>query len=381
MGKGTPTGAVAEHTGSEPARVAIISSRGIEPVVGFSGWYEFEDMVCRLDRADRIDLGRGRDDRRLRLTRRGEQVARKAGAPTKQHLRLAQTLELSGQYDLVLAVLTRISDLFLLDQLGDWTKAGRISAVMLTEAWRPSVEDSFGLTDLLAELDLVFCSGSEGTNALRDNGLPETHLLWPGVDCDRFAPHLPDDRRIDVYNPGRRDETTHASLKGAARDRGWFYLYDSTAAPTTSDVIGHRVSYAELVRRSRVMIANSAKFDQLDQLRAGRDVPGRHFEAAGAGTVIVGDSPDPRNLELAQVDPGRLVQMPSSTDDVGPLVALLADRDRWAELSRMARREALERHDWAYRWSTILGAAGIDHLPPLDERIAALAEEASEPRS
>jgi hypothetical protein len=67
--------------------------------------------------------------------------------------------------------------------------------------------------------------------------------------------------------------------------------------------------------------------------------------------------------------PDAVVQIcPDGSDVTAVLSDLDSDPERYAAISRRNAREALLRHDWAYRWNEMFRIAGIEPSPRMAAR-------------
>ena len=64
-----------------------------------------------------------------------------------------------------------------------------------------------------------------------------------------------------------------------------------------------------------------------------------------------------------------VIQLPFDSEDIGQVMKEL-DRqpERQMKIRRTNITQVLQNHDWAHRWETVLGIAGLDPLPSLTAR-------------
>ena len=194
--------------------------------------------------------------------------------------------------------------------------------------------------------------------------------LPPGVDTIRFCPYPNAPKRVvDVYSIGRRSEITHRALRKMAAEGGVFYIYDSIAADQVLNATEHRTLFANVAKRSRYFMVNPGLIDRRDIRGDQIEIGNRYFEAAAAGTIMLGERPDNSEFERLFGWPDPMIHLPYDCAEIGEVISAL---DREPEKQERMRRtnleQALMRHDWVYRWETILKSAGLEPLPQLNQR-------------
>lgn len=350
--------------------VLVLSMRRVADLPAHCVQYEFEDVMCAVTGADRVEpLHDGPAVFRRR--------AYKAwyGAGGSAHLARRLTPEwadpvLRKRYRLLVAVFNTPSDLYALAAVPRWRAFCDQAVCFIAEAWEQTLEQALPppLRPSMREFDRVYL-GANPIEALAGlTGVPCEYLPL-GVDAVAMSP-LPDcpTRAIDVLGIGRRSEVTHGALLDLARERGWFYYYDSIRSRSASkaditfavtDVGEHRFKLASLLRRSRYSIANRARanvtgFAEVDELSS------RFFEGAAAGAVLLGDPPVSGPF-LSLFDwPDAVVPVPIDSPDIaGVIDELEADPLRRERIRRENMVQSLLRHDWVYRVRRILTDAGL----------------------
>jgi hypothetical protein len=206
-----------------------------------------------------------------------------------------------------------------------------------------------------------------------------------GVDALQFSPHPAWPlRNIDVCGIGRRSAITHEALLRAARERGLFYYYDTIRSSgvaaaglqstfRVSSPAEHRLLYSNLLKRSRYFVANCARANEPTVTKGHDEIAARFFEGAAAGAVMLGEPPRTQVFHELFDWPDAVIPAPFDAPRIGDLIAELdRDPERMARIRRDAVRNALLRHDWAYRLRTILSDAGVSLPASLLEREARL---------
>ena len=123
------------------------------------------------------------------------------------------------------------------------------------------------------------------------------------------------------------------------------------------------------MQRSRYSINYFAKFDEAATIGKSQEMGSRFFEGAAAGTVMLG-MPPTSEIFSQYFDWEDIVITVDPRDQ--DILAAIAELDAQPErLERIRRRNvvnSLLRHDWVYRWKTMLAAVNIEHSPMMIDR-------------
>jgi hypothetical protein len=350
--------------------------RRLADLVGFCLQYEFEDVVAEVTGADRVDAG---DRKALEFSRRVYKLARFATGSR----RFAKTcaprpamVRLERDYDFFFPIFNHAHELYALATVPDWRQRSRLAACYINELWAHLLPRY--LLELLGEFDHVFVGARHAVSEVaRIVGRPCSYLP-AAADVLRFSPFPePPPRAIDVCNIGRRSPITHDALLRLARGRRIFYYYDTVAASGDGekqrtfhvDNAGeHRLLLASLLQRSRYFIANRGRVNEPELVMGRDEIPGRFYEGAAAGTVMLGEPPRSEEFERQFGWPDALIPLPFDSPDVGrALVQLDEDPPRLERIRRDNVRNAALRHDWVHRLRTVLETVGI---PPTEAMLA-----------
>jgi hypothetical protein len=274
-------------------------------------------------------------------------------------------------YELMVVFCATYEDLLYVNALRGWKDHCRTSVCWLDEIWPVSLSKYRHWLPALAQFDHVMVA-THSTAALlsRIIGRPCTSLP-SGVDALRFTPlPHPQPRGIDIYSIGRRRPALHDALLSVARARDLLYLYDTFKASVADaySVVEHRDQTARIAKRSRYFMVAPPKMDQPDETGGAIEVGWRYFEGAAAGCVLLGQAADSESFRELFGWPDVVIEVAPDGSDVAQVLAELdACPERLAAISQRNAVEALRRHDWVYRWHTILDAAG---LAPTDRMVA-----------
>ena len=363
--------------------------RNLSALVGYCALYEFEDVVAGLTRASIVSPG---DGDRLELWRRAFRATRVATGSRSLAALVAAlgSRQVSGIFDVFLACFNHPYELFALSALRGWRERCGLGVCYLAEAWPHRLPEY--LIELLAPFDHVFVGVRGATEQIsRITGKPCSYVPF-GVDVTEFSPHPAHPiRSIDVCAIGRRSAVTHEALLQLSSSKGLFYTTTPSAPGghrelatqmtfMVSEPREHRLLLANLLKRTRYLLANRGWADE-PSMSIARDVIGsRFYEGVAAGAILLGSPPEGPDFDAQFGWPDAVVKMPFHAPSVGELIAQLeADPVRAARIRRENAANALLRHDWAYRWHEM---TRLVQMPPTaallarEAHLARLAEEA-----
>lgn len=348
-----------------PPRILFLSQRNIyEREVWRASFFEFEQILQRIDSVDVVAPGRKswyRNGKRLAL-RLGERFKR----PMDPGL---EPVRLTRDYDLFFTVCEKPSELLHVNAVKGWKDRCKTSVCLLTEFWIGLMDSHKSCLEVLSQFDHVlfmFSANEPFRKFIRGTG----RYMAAGIDALRFCPYPnPPARSIDVLSIGRRSEKTHKALLRLAAEKGIFYVHDTINSLSVHDIGQHRRMMTDLGKRSRYFLVNPGKIDNPGQTLGQVEFGYRYFEGAAPGMVMIGEIP--RNNEFPKVFNWEdvVIPMPFDSEDIGEIMKEL---DRQPERQMNMRRnnitQVLLHHDWAHRWETVLGIAGLDPLPALARR-------------
>jgi len=359
---------------SQVPRILIFSQRNVTRTLPFRcAHFEFEDVISQIDSVDmlapRLDPSTFRHAMAKKITYHTP-LAPNPGVPRT---------DIKGHYELFLAICGDPTDLLRINALGNWRASCKTAICLIDELWVSQMASYQNYLRMLEKFDIILLYYSQSVDPLTKRVGRKCMYLPPGVDTIRFCPYpQPPERVVDVYSIGRRSEVTHRALLKMASDDGLFYLYDSISANQVLNATEHRSLFANVAKRSRYFIVNPGLIDRPD-IRGGQiEIGNRYFEAAAAGTIMLGERPNNAEFEKLFDWPDSLIRLPYNCEEINQIVSGLDDEPERQERMRRANlHQALLRHDWVYRWETILKAAGLEPMPQLlqrKERIRNLAE-------
>jgi hypothetical protein len=201
--------------------------------------------------------------------------------------------------------------------------------------------------------------------------------LPAGIDTLRFCPYPnPPTRSIDVLSIGRRAPATHQALMQMAREDGKFYVYDTIDALKGYNLDEHRWLMANMAKRSRYFIVSPGKFNKPEETGGLSEFGYRYFEASAPGTIMIGMRPS-NNKEFDKIFTWQdaVIEVPFTSDEIVSVIRELdKEPDRQMRIRQTNITQCLLKHDWVYRWESILNLVGMQPLPVLEKRKKALSE-------
>jgi hypothetical protein len=346
-------------------RILIFSQRNHRTIMPFRcPHFEFEDVIADIDSvellAPRLDLSN------LRYTT-AKQIA--YHTPLALNPGMEKTT-LNGTYDLFFTICGTPTDLIRVAALGNWRAKCDRAVCLIDELWVREMAAYSNFLRMLDKFDLVMLYYSQTVEPLSTKIGPKCAFLPPGVDAIRFCPYPSQPQRsIDVYSIGRRSEITHRNLLKMTAREDMFYLHDSIAADQVLDAREHRILFANIAKRSRYFIVNPGLIDRPDIRGDQMEIGNRYFEGAASGTIMLGEHLNNTVFETLFDWPDALIHIPYNCANVRDIIgAIETDPERQDRIRRRNVKETLMRHDWAYRWETILQAVGLESITAMHDR-------------
>jgi hypothetical protein len=328
--------------------------------------YEFENIVCQIDS---VELLAPQPNKWFNLRNRI------ANNRLLRHSNIALNpgilqIKVKNNYDLLFAVCGFPQDLLTFNTLKNWKDYCKTSICLLDEMWVTQLSESECFLKILSKFDFVMLYYSQSVKAVNEVIGNKCFFLPPGVDAILFCPYPePPKRVIDVYSIGRRSEVTHQALLRMAKENRIFYVHDSISGNRAIDTKEHRLLIANMAKRSRFFIVNPGLIDQPEIRGKQIEISNRYFEGAASGTIMIGEIPKNEEYEKLFGWPDAVIYLPFGSDSIDSIINELDKQpDRREKMRRNNVVQSLLRHDWAYRWETVLRTAGLDPMPALMER-------------
>lgn len=381
----SPSVELPSDSGSE---ILMLSMRRVSDSVGYCFRYEFENIVAGMLGAevayvtstDGLDLGR-QVYKAVRYLTGSAEVAERARPDLG-------AVPLRKQYELFLPFLNHPHEAHALNALQGWRERTRFAACYLGEAYTGDLPRY--LVEMLRKFDHIFVGVSGSVEAISNICDRPCSYLPIGIDALKFSPGAhPPERSIDVCSIGRRSAITHEALLRYAEKNALFYHYDTSKGGGRSPISfrvtsfeEHRSLLANVLKRSRYFIANRAWVDR-PALTGGREeIPGRFYEGAAAGTIMLGEPPTTADFHDQFGWTDSIVATPFDEPRISQLIAKLdADPERVLRARTENIVNGLLRFDWVYRLRAMLEVAGLPVTTAMLEREAVLRARADEVRA
>lgn len=353
----------------------IVSQRASRPLTWLCLGYEFEDLIAELEPADIVSS----------LPLRAESQYRTATKVlerfTNGRLTLSKPyLPSSGeQYELAFVHCGIVADLLTMGRQSDFARLAKVSVCYISELWASRLPLEKEFVQRLQCFDAVFIGCAGPIEQLSEQIGRPCYYLPPAVDVllSCSYPELPD-RSIDMLSVGRRHEGIHQNLLAYSRkNQNFFYIRDTVTGLSKAAVVAtqdHRQQLLSMLKRAKYFLANRPKFDQTVGAND-HEVGYRFFEGAAAGSVMIGEAPRNKAFDELFGWPDVVIPNPEDPSKIIDLYQELeADPVRINRIRQRNIVESLRRHDWAYRWKTMLDILGMEPTLALTERLQRLAD-------
>jgi hypothetical protein len=356
---------ISRSTLSDESRVLLFSQRNIFSRDLFRcPLFEFEDVITEIDAVDIVAPHADLRSRRYGLANR---LAFHGPITLKANL---ERIQPAKQYDIFFAVCGSARDLLMVESAKYLRKNCRMSVLLLDEIWVKQMDYYRHFLRVLEGFDLVVLYYSQSVEAMHKRTGSRCVFVPPGVDAIRFCPYPNGpDRVVDVYSVGRRSKTTHQALLKMGDDSGIFYLHDSIAGLEAISADEHRRLFSNIAKRTKYFIVNPGLIDVPERRGNQLEIGNRYFEGAAAGTIMVGEIPHNGEFEKLFDWQDAVIHLPYDSNKINEIVREL---ERQPERQETIRRNnvvhALRRHDWVYRWESILRHLGVKPKSALNLR-------------
>lgn len=367
----------AELVLGDSGKVLLLSMRRLATLVASCILYEFEDVILELTGADCVEVG---NNDALEFSRRAYKLLRLASHSPRFARTLApspSTVELDRDYELFFPIFNHPHELYALATVPNWRERSRVAACFIDEVWAHLLPKY--LLELLQQFDHVFIGTLHCVAEVeRIVGRPCTYLPL-AANVLRFSPWPdPPARIVEVCNIGRRSAVTHQALLAQAKAEGRFYFYDTISSGTFNDKqrtfhVGnpreHRFLLAQILKRSRYYIANRARINEPQYTGNREEIPGRYYEGAAAGAVLLGDAPGTPEFARQFDWPDAVIHMPFDCPNAAEVLRELdRDPERLQQISRRNVHFSALRHDWVHRLQTVFATLGLPPTSSMQQR-------------
>ncbi|NES83961.1 MAG: glycosyltransferase family 1 protein [Moorea sp. SIO2B7] len=338
----------------QDSRILTLSHRQLDTHVASCCLYEFEDIIFDLDAVDVFTPVNSYNYSKKIYTwlKRATRSSLFANYIKPD----PNPCSLDRDYELFNVILAKPWQVLSLNSLKGWRKKSKKAICYLIEIWDKDFEGFKPLLKLLKDFEHIFVGVAGSTEKIaKFTGIPCTYLP-PGIDTVKFYPYpFSSDRYIDVSYIGRRSPVTHQALLSLAQQGKIHYLYDTARNLNIIDPKEHRSLLANLTKRSRYFIANRPMIDKPNIRGNQSEIGYRFFEGAAAGTVMIGDYPDTKMFNQYFDWSDAVIRIPFDAPNIADIIADLdAQPFRLSRIRRDNVVNSLLKHDWVYRWKTIL---------------------------
>jgi len=354
-----------ENITSDKARILMFSQRNIFNYYFTCALYEFEDLICQMDRVELLT------PHPSKWFKYGDRIANRLAVNFAVVLNPGiPKIRIKENYDLFFAICQFPKDLINVDTVEGWKDNCRVSICWLNEIYATDVYKDRYFLKILSKFDYVILNCSQSVNAVNDVIGDKSFYSPFGVDAILFCPYPePPQRLIDVYSVGRRSEETHNSLLRMVKEKRIYYIYDTLDGKKVLNANQHRLLYASTAKRTKYFVVNPGKIDCPEETGGQSEIGFRYFEGAASGTIMIGEYPKNDEFKKNFNWPDVVVHLPFGSDNVEMLIDELGKQpERQDKIRTTNVVQSLMRHDWVYRWEMVLKTAGLAPCPQLLER-------------
>ena len=352
-------------------RICMLTARGFALNAFRCGIYEGQDVLRDVDQVDLLYV-KPKGAYHVRQPLQKYLIWHDITGKAVSWNLVFEPLQIERDYDLFIAYFPHIQDLIQLSAIKGWKERCGRSICWIDEVYAANIGAYRNWLSVLQDFDYV-ALGMRGT--VKDFSVSYNrpcHFVPGAVDAMRFSayPSYPP-RVIDILSIGRIHEPLHAAFLDMAGKNRVFYVHDTFLASDARvyDSRQHRQMLANMAKRSRCFFVAPAKMNMPEETRGQIEIGYRYYEGSAAGAVLIGQVPACESfLEMFDWPDAVIPIRPDGADAADVFSELSRQKDRLETISRRNTREALLRHDWVYRWRTILDIAGLKPSDALEER-------------
>jgi hypothetical protein len=283
-----------------------------------------------------------------------------------------RSAEVHQDYELFVLYCQHNKDILYGNAIHNWKRRCKRSVCILDEIWVTEVSKSRRYLERLKDFDEVVVGLAGSVEAVSAVLGRRCHFVPAAVDALRFTPLRHEcTRLIDIYSVGRRQEGIHRAAKDLTSREDMLYLFDTAggADAFVSDYRQHRDQIANLCKRSKLFMVAPALVNMPHITRGQVEVANRYYEGTAAGAVLLGQRPDCTYFNELFDWPDAVIPLRPDGSDLAEIVCdLVANPRKRDRIGDRNAREALLRHDWAYRWEAVLKIMGLSPAPALGQR-------------
>jgi hypothetical protein len=283
-----------------------------------------------------------------------------------------QPVSLKQDYELLVVLCQQWYELLYLNAVQGWRDRCRTAICWLDEVYATDLPGSRYWLKALNQFDHILVPYKRTAEALQRLIDRPCHYVPRAVDTLRFSPFPSCPHRvIDVLSIGKRLPEIHAALLDMAKEDGLFYLHDTFTEGGNllmQDVAQHRTMFANMLKRSRFFMVAPGKVLDFHETQGQMEVGMRYYEGAAAGAVLLGQAPEGATFHSLFDWPQAIVPARTDGSDIAEAIrGLQAQPKLLHEISARNVFHSAGRHDWLYRWRSMLELAGL----PTSQRFSA----------
>ena len=280
---------------------------------------------------------------------------------------------LRQDYDSVVVLCQQWYELLYLNAVQGWRDRCRTAICWLDEIYAADLPGYRYWLEALNQFDHILVPYRRTAEALQRLLDKPCHYIPRAVDTLRFSP-FPDfpERTIDVLSIGRRLPDIHFALLDLTQKDGLFYFHDTAVDGGNllmQDVDQHRTMFANMVKRSKFFMVAPGKVLDFHETKGQMEVGMRYYEGAAAGAVLLGQAPEGDTFQELFNWPQSVVSVRTDGSDIAETIRGLQAQPRLLqEISARNVFHTVGRHDWLYRWQSMLQLAGLSQSQLLNAR-------------
>ncbi|NGZ95582.1 MAG: hypothetical protein CV089_05535 [Nitrospira sp. WS110] len=280
-------------------------------------------------------------------------------------------------YDLLVVLCQQWYEPLYLNAIQGWRDRCRTAICWLDEIYTADLPGFRYWLKALNQFDHILVPYMRTAEALQRILDRPCHCVPRAVDTLRFSPFpaFPN-RVIDILSIGKRLPGIHRALLDVARDEELFYLHDTFTEGGNlimQDVAQHRAMFANMLKRSSFFIVAPGKVLDFHETRGQMEVGMRYYEGAAAGAVLLGQAPEGDTFHALFDWPQAVVPVRTDGSDIEETVhRFRAQPELLEEISARNVFHTVARHDWLYRWQSMLKLANLSQSQRLHARQAQL---------
>jgi Glycosyl transferases group 1 len=356
----------------EKARVLMPTWRRFSAPAFRGGLFEAQDVFSEIDEVDQlcVEAGAAWPSREKWLRQFLWRDVSRQLIYVNPGLR---PVTLRQDYELLVVLCQQWYELLYLNAVQGWRDRCRTAVCWLDEVYTADLPASRYWLNALNQFDHILVPYKSTADALTRILDRPCHCVPRAVDTLRFSPFpsFPD-RVIDVLSVGKRLPEIHAALLDLAKQDGLFYLHDTFTEGGNllmQDVAQHRTMFANMVKRSSFFMVAPGKVLDFHETKGQMEVGMRYYEGTAAGAVLLGQAPEGDTFHVLFDWPQAVVSVRTDGSDIAETIrGLQAEPRLLQEISARNVFHAAGRHDWLYRWQSILELAGLSGSQRLNAR-------------